>query len=286
MSATTGDLRLTEPIKGPSALGTDRTRFLRLTWTLAVTTFKLRFYGSALGYLWQLMRPLMLFAVLYAVFSQIVVVPDEIKYFPAALLLGIVIFMFFSEATSGSLTSLLLRENLVRKIDFPRLAVPLAVIMTALFNFALALIPAFGFLFAAGGGIRATWIQLPFLVLGLVILATGVGMILAPLFVRYRDVNPIWEVALQLMFYASPIIYPIQLLAERNETLAQAILYNPLAALIQQARYALVDPSHPSAAEAIGGGARLLVPIGITVVLFAVGYWLFNREAPRIAEQL
>ncbi len=273
-------------VRGPTALGSDRRRFANLVFALAVTDFKLRFFGSVLGYLWQLMRPLLLFAVLYAVFSQIVVVPDEIRYFPAALLLGIVIFMFFSEATSGSLTSLLLRENLVRKIDFPRLAVPLAVIMTALFNFVLALIPAFGFLFAAGGSVRASWLQLPLLVLGLVVLATGVGMILAPLFVRYRDVNPIWEIVLQLSFYASPIIYPIQLLADRNETLAKLILFNPLAALIQQARHALIDPSHPSAAAAIGGGERLLVPVAITLALFAWGYWLFDREAPRIAEQL
>src|SRR3954469_14377184 len=110
-------------IKGPSALGSDGRRLLRLTWTLAVTDFKLRFFGSVLGYLWQLMRPLLLFGVLYTVFSLFFDVGDDVRFYPIALLLGIVLFNFMAESTAGSVRSLVTRESLVRKIEFPRLAV-------------------------------------------------------------------------------------------------------------------------------------------------------------------
>ena len=139
------------PIKGPSALGSDPRRFWHLTRTLAVTDFKLRFFGSALGYLWQLMRPLLLFGVLYVVFTQVVRIGGDVELYPVALLLGIVLFTFFTEATGGALGSLVDREALIRKVEFPRLAVPLAAVLTALFNVALNLIAVFVFLLAAGG---------------------------------------------------------------------------------------------------------------------------------------
>src|SRR5687767_982124 len=162
MSATVPDLRQTAPIKGPSALGNDRSRFLRLTWTLAVTTFKLRFYGSALGYLWQLMRPLLLFGVLFVVFSEFVRLGEAIDYYPAVLLMGIVLFTFLAQAGSEGVTSVVERESLIRKVEFPRMAIPCATVLTALFNLALNLIAVVVFFIIAGVELHASLWQVPF----------------------------------------------------------------------------------------------------------------------------
>jgi ABC-2 type transport system permease protein len=278
---------LGRPIRGPSALGSDFKRFRQLTWALAVTDFRLRFFGSVLGYLWQFMRPLMLFGVLYVVFSQVFDLSGDVRFFPVALLLGIVLYGFFAEATSGSVRSLVERENLVRKIEFPRLAVPLATVLTALFNLGLNLIPVLIFLLAAGGRPHWSWLELVPLVAVLAIFATGIAMVLSSLFVRYRDVEPIWDVVLQVMFYASPIIYMIQTVTDKGgQGATNAILCNPFAAILQQARHAFIDPSHISLTDAVSHDALLLIPALIVVVVFAVGYRVFDRQAPRIAENL
>jgi ABC-2 type transport system permease protein len=273
-------------IRGPSALGGDVRRFLHLTWTLAVTDFKLRFFGSVLGYVWQLMRPLMLFGVLYVVFTQVVRLGSGVELYPVALLLGIVLYTFVSEATSGALTSLVDRESLVRKVEFPRLAVPMASVLTALFNVALNLLVVLVFLLASGADLRWTWLELPFLLAALAVFAAGLGMLLSSLYVTLRDMRPIWDVVLQVFFYASPIFYPIDVVIEQDETLATLLMCNPFAAILQQARHALVAPSHPSAAEAIGDPALLLIPLAIAVALIVAGFARFRRTAPRIAEAL
>ncbi len=273
------------PIKGPSALGSDPTRFWHLTRTLAITEFKLRFFGSALGYLWQLMRPLMLFAILYVLFTQVLAL-DTAPFYPEALLLGLVLYTFFSDATKGSATSLVARENLLRKIEFPRLAVPLGVILNALFNLVLNLLPVLVFLLVDGGTVRIQWLEFPVLVVLLVVLATGLAMILSSSYVRYRDIEPIWDVALSLIFYGTPIFYTISLVAEKNATIAHLMMVNPFAAIVQQSRYAILGPGHPSAAEAIGGTLRLIAPLSIAIGILVVGWLVFSRRAPRIAEEL
>src|SRR3954447_22883989 len=188
---------LGEPVKGPSALGSDRKRLLRLTWTLAITDFRLRFFGSALGYLWQLMQPLMLFGVLYTVFSVLLDFSGSERFYPVALLAGIVMFSFISEATTNSVRAIINREPLVRKIDFPRAAVPLSTVLTALMNLGLNLIPVVLFLLAAGGRPRLSGLETPLIIAVLTVWVLGLAMLLSALFVRYRDVEPIWTVALQ-----------------------------------------------------------------------------------------
>ena len=223
-------------IAGPTALGDDPRRFWHLAYTLAVTDFKLRFFGSVLGYLWQLIRPLLLFGVLYAVFTQVIRIGSDVEMYPVALLLGIVLYSFLSDATSGALTSLVDRESLIRKVDFPRLAVPMASILTALFNCVLNLLAVFVFLFAAGAEIRWSWLELPFLLAALTVFAAGLGMLLSSLYVTLRDMRPIWDVVLQVFFYASPIFYPIDVVMEQDQTLATLLMCNPFAAILQQAR--------------------------------------------------
>jgi ABC-2 type transport system permease protein len=275
------------PIAGPSALGTDRRRLWRLAWVLAITDFKLKFFGSVLGYLWQLMRPLLLFGVLFVVFTLIVNLRGQVVFFATALLLGIVLYGFFSEATAGAVRAVVDRENLVRKVEFPRLAIPLAVVITALMNLGLNLVAVFVFLFIQGGTPLLSWLELPLIIGFLTVLVLGIGMLLSASYVRYRDVAPIWEVILQALFYGSAIFYPVQTIhGAHAHLIVRLLMLNPFAAALQQARHAIIDPSHPSAAVAIGGAPWLLIPAGVTVVLFVWGYWVFRRAAPRIAELL
>jgi ABC-2 type transport system permease protein len=269
--------------RGPTAVGDDLRRFWGLTLTLAATDFKLRFFGSALGYVWTLMRPLLLFGVLYVVFTEVVRFGGDVEYYPVYLLMAIVMFTYFSETTSRGVGSLVERENLLRKVRFPRLVIPLSVALHALFNLGLNMIVVFVFVFASGIEPRWEWLELVPLLILLVLLSTGVTMLVSALYVRYRDVEPIWEVALQILFYASPVIYVASTFPDSVEQEAMA---NPIAAILTQARHALIDPAAPTAADVIGGTAWLLVPLAIVVVVFLLGAWVFAREAPRIAEEL
>ncbi len=282
MSAgTAGTLR---PVQGPAAIGGEPRRFFTLVWTLAVLEFRLKFFGSVLGYVWQLMKPLMLFSVLYFVFTEFVRVGSGVKHYPAILLMGIVIYTFYSEATSGAVMSVQLRENLVRKIQFPRLVIPLAVVLTSCLNFLLNFLAVIVFFLIQGVEIRWSWLEIVPLVAALAALCSGIAMALSALYIRYRDVSPIWDVALPIAFYGTPILYPIEAIPE--EGLRHVMMCNPLAVIVQQARHALIDRHAPSAAEAIGGAAMLLIPLAILIAVCAWGYWVFSRAAPHIAEDL
>jgi ABC-2 type transport system permease protein len=267
----------------PQLLGDDLRRFGSLVWTLAVTDWKLRFYGSVLGYLWTLARPFAFFGVIYVVFTEIARIGNDIPNYGVYILFSMVIFQFFGEATGSAVLSLVARENLLRKMRFPRLVIPLSTVLTSLMNLGMTLVAVF--LFAIGSGVYPDWgwLQLVPLVGIVAVLATGTGMLLAPLYVRYRDVQPVWDVLTQILFYASPILYVATMVPEDYR---QAYLFNPLASVMTQLRHAVVDPTAPTAASLIGGTAWLLVPLAITTLVFVVGAWLFSREAPRIAENL
>jgi ABC-2 type transport system permease protein len=273
------------PVTGPSAVAGDWRRFVVLTRTIATMEFKLRFFGSVLGYLWQLMRPLLLFMVLYVVFTKFVRLGSDVRFYPALLLTAIVIFTFFADATARSVTSVADRENLVRKIEFPRLVVPLAVLLIAYFNLLLNMLAVLVFVLATGVDPRLEWLAFPLLLIPLGLFAGGLAMLLSALFVRFRDVEPIWEVVLQAAFYATPILYTLEKLP--NPDLQQAVVrLNPLATIIVQARHTLIDDTAPNAWDAAGGMVYLLIPGGIVLGTLVLGFWVFNREAPRIAEEL
>jgi ABC-2 type transport system permease protein len=272
------------PITGPSALGGSPSRFLYLAATLAVTEFKLRFYGSVLGYLWQLVRPLLLFGVLYFVFTEFIRIGGAVPHYAVLLLANIVLYTFFADGT-GAVDSMVDHERLVRKIQFPRMAVPASVVLRASFNLVLNLLVVLGFALASGVEPRWSWLQAPLLIALLALFVIGLAMLLSALYVRFRDVKPIWEVVLQLAFYATPVIYAVETIAV-SERVREAIMLNPLAAILQQFRHAVIDPSAPTAAAAAGGSARLLIPAAVLFGAAALGYWYFDREAPRMAEDL
>jgi ABC-2 type transport system permease protein len=274
-------------VTGPSAPSDDPRRFWHLTVTLARMDWKVRFFGSVLGYLWSLLRPLLLFGILYLVFSEVVGAGDDVEHFPIVLLSGMMLFFFFGEVTGAAATSLVDREALVRKVGFPRMVVPLAVTLVGAFNLLLNLVVLAVFLVLNGVEVRASWLLVPIPLVLVGVLATGTGMLLAALYVRFRDIKPIWDVTLQALFYATPILYPVQLVQEKSETLTHVLMANPLATLIQWTRYLLLGPDDtPSAASAIGGAVWLLIPAGILVVVTALGFYVFGRTAPTAAEEL
>ena len=273
-------------VRGPSALAGDWRRSLDLAVMLAYTDWKLRFFGSVLGYLWSLLRPLLLFGVLYLVFSQVVDVGGDVKDYPVQLLIGVILFTFWGEVTGGSVTSVVDRETLVRKVAFPRAVIPLSVALGAAFNLFLNLLVLGAFLAISGVEPQWTWILVPFPLLVLVVFAVGVALMLSSLYVSFRDVKPIWEVILQALFYATPVIYPIQVMADKSESAAHIVLMNPLATAIQETRHLVLGEDTPSAADAIGDPALLLVPLFIVVSVAIAGYVVFDRLAPRVAERL
>jgi ABC-2 type transport system permease protein len=278
-------------VHGPSALGSDLHRFWSLTFTLARTEFKLRFYGSVLGYLWTLMRPLLLFGVLWVFFTKVGHVndgkqPGE-KYYGAQLLGSIVLFTFFIEGTTNAVRSVVDRENLVRKIHFPRLVIPLSVVLLGMFNLGLNLIVVAIFAVSAGVRPMLSWLELPLIVGALIVFATGMAMLLSALFVHFRDIQPIWEVFAQVIFYSSPVIISIQtVIAKVSPTVLHIYMLNPLAVIFQQFRHAMITNATPSAGQVLGSWSALFGALAIVVAIFVIGFLVFNRAAARIAENL
>ena len=271
-------------VSGPSALGGGRRRFFDLLWLMAVTEFKRTYFGTVLGYVWSLIRPLMLFGVLLFVFTQVFKIGSELPTYPVLLLLGIVLFTLFQEATQNSVTSVVAQEAIVRKTQFPRLVIPLATVLTCAFNFALNLIIVFVFILAWGVDPTWTWLLFPLAVLLLAVFTAAVSVTLAVLYVRFRDAAIIWVVVAQVLFYATPVLYPIEKL--EDPTLEHLLMINPLAPIFEQVRVWVLEPSAPTASSITGGPAGLIPAAAIYVAVCAFSVWIFNRDAPRIAEEL
>jgi ABC-2 type transport system permease protein len=279
------------PIRGPRALTDDWSRFWHLTYNIARNEFKLRFFGSVLGYVWQLVRPLLLFGVLYVFFTKLAHVNDTKlpgqEHYGAQLLGSIVLFTFFGEATAGAVRSVVDRENLVRKIQFPRLVIPLSVVLLASFNLALNLVVVLGFALVEGVHPMLSWLELPLIVGMLALFATGIAMLLSALFVSLRDIQPIWDVVSQILFYCSPVIISVATVrAKASAAVLHLYMLNPLAVVFQQFRHAMITHDTLSAGQALGSWSGLLAPVAIVVGTFALGFWVFNRSAPFVAENL
>lgn len=283
MSANPSENPELRPVLGPTATGGGSRRFWDLLRLIAVTDFKKTYFDTVLGYFWSLIRPLLLFAVLLFVFTKIFRLGSQVTNYPVLLLFNIVLFGFFQEATLASVTSVVGQEGIVRKTQFPRLVIPLATVLTGLFNFGLNLIAVVIFLLAYGVDPTWTWLLLPVILVPLIVLTAAAAMLVSSLYVRFRDVAIIWGVAVTVLFYATPILYPIEVVPARYQDVA---LLNPLTSLFVQARHWIIDPAAPSAVTVAGGAIHLLAPATIFVGICVLGVWVFNREAPRIAEEL
>lgn len=251
---------------------------------LVRTDFKLRYQGSVLGYAWSLLRPLLLFVILYVVFVKFLRLGSGIQHFPIYLLLGIVIWNFFNEMTVQSLGSVVGRGDLIRKIRIPRWIIVLSSSISALINLVLNLLVVFVFMAINKVDLQLTILWLPLILLEVYLLALGLSLFLSAAFVKFRDVNYIWEVILQAGFYLTPILYPITLIT--NGTLQKLILLNPMAQAIQDARYAAVSHQTTTIYRVFDGGWYSLIPFILVIVILLGGLSYFRKESKYFAENI
>jgi len=273
---STGSL---SPLRHPFAWGS---RYGGMIRELAVTDFKLKYQGSVLGYLWSFAKPLMLFAVLYFVFTRFVPAGARVPHYGHYLLLGIVLWTYFVDGTLVGMVSIVDRSDLIRKVYFPRIVIPVASSITALITLGLNLVIIFAFILIAGIGLRPTLPLFVLVLLELYVLTLGCSLLLAALFVRFRDFRHIWEVVLQVLFYATPIIYPLSLVPKR---VAPLLALSPMAQIVEDARKVLITPETMTVTQLLPLPLSLF-PYLVPVVLVVVGYWYFQSTASKFAEQL
>jgi ABC-2 type transport system permease protein len=251
---------------------------------LVRTDFKLRYQGSVLGYAWSLLRPLLLFLILYVVFVKFLRLGGSIPHFPVYLLLGIILWNFFNEMTVQSLGSIVGRGDLIRKIKIPRWMIVFSSSVSALINLLLNLAVFTIFLFINHVDLLRTTLLFPIIVLEVYLFALGLSLFLSAAFVKYRDISYIWEVILQAGFYMTPILYPLALIT--NITLQKLIMLNPMAQAIQDARYATISHETLTGYKVFEGGWYALIPFFIVIVTLITGAWYFRKKSPSFAEDI
>lgn len=251
---------------------------------LVRTDFKLRYQGSALGYAWSLLRPLLIFLILYVVFVRFLRFGGDVPHFPIYLLLGIVLWQFFSDMTNQSLGSVVGRGDLIRKIRIPRWIIVLSSSVSALINFGLNLVVVFVFMIFNEVPLTSNVIWFPVILVEIYVFALGLSLFLSAAYVKYRDMSYIWEVIIQALFYLTPILYPLSLIT--NPTYQKILLMNPMAQAIQDARNVLVTQETTTIAEVYGEPLIRIAVMAVVVVVFVLGVLYFKREAKQFAENL
>jgi len=250
------------------------------------TDFKLRYQSSFLGYLWSLLKPLMLFAILYTVFTQFLKIGKGIPNYPVSLLLGIVLWTFFADATSGALKSIVGKGSLIRKINIPRYLIPISSISSAFINALLSLVIVLMFvLFAHNTPLSwTTLIVFPLLLLELTVVSVATGFFLSALYVRFRDIEHIWDIVRQGLFYSIPVIYPLTYVP--SDTIKKLILLNPLAQIIEDARAVITNADTIRLTDLYSSPLIYLVPLGLILVALFVCSSYFRKHSKYFAEDI
>jgi ABC-2 type transport system permease protein len=264
-----------------------RTRYrysIILLRQLVITDFKLRYQGSVLGYAWSLLRPLMLFLILYMVFVLFLKIGGNTPHYPIYLLLGIVLWSFFAEMTAQSLVAVVGRGDLIRKIPIPRWTIVVASSVSALINLLLNLLVVAVFMLFNHVTLTISVLWFPVILLQIYFLSLGISLFLSAAYVKYRDVSYIWEVVLQGAFYLTPILFPLSLI--KDQALQKIIILNPMAQAIQDARHVLVTPEALTITQIFGTNLARLIPLGITLTVLVIGVLYFRHESKLFAENL
>ncbi len=253
---------------------------------LVITDFKLRYKGSALGYVWTLLRPLALFAVLYVVFIHFLRIGSSIPHYAVYLLLGIVLWNYFVEVTSNGLSAIVGKGDLFRKLAFPRYVVVVAGSFSALINLAINLVVISLFMVINGVPFTLNILWMIPLIIELFIFALAIAFILSALYVRFRDVNYIWELVLQAGFYATPILYPLAAVVTVSLTAAKIMMLNPVAQIIQDARYFVISTDTITISDIYNTPYVYIIPISIVAIFAIIGVWYFKKASPGFAEEI
>lgn len=273
-----------------------KTRY-RESWVilreLVKTDFLLRYQGSFLGIAWSVLKPLMLFCVMYVVFVKFLRFSDGTETFPLVLLLGISLWNFFTEATTLGLCSMTTRGDLLRKINFPKYIIVISATINALICLAINLGVVVVACILSGVQFTANVLWLPLNLIQLYLLALAVALLLSTLNVFFRDAQHIWEVFLQGLFYATPIIYPLSMVGEKLASVApgagllveKLMLLNPAAQVIQDIRHNLIAPLTTDTIWTLSDNLLFqLIPVVLTFVLLGLGIHVFKKYCPKFAE--
>jgi len=250
---------------------------------LVRSDFTLRYQGSVLGYLWSLLRPLMLFGVLYIVFTRVVKIGGGIPHYPSYLLLGLVLWTFFVEATMAGMNSIIERGDMIRKVSVPKYAIVISTTMSAFVNLCLNMVVVVVFMLLGKVEFRPTLIFLPFLLGELVILSVGVSFLLSALYVKYRDFRHIWEVLLQILFYGTPIIYSLAIVPPR---LIKLVSLSPLTQIFQDIRSIMITSETLTTKQVFGSQLGRIIPFLIVIAIAVFAAWYFRRSSKKFAENL
>lgn len=253
---------------------------------LVITDFKIRYKGSVLGYAWTLLRPLALFAVLYVVFVHFLRIGGDVPHYAVYLLLGIVLWNYFVEVTNSGVSAIVGKGDLLRKLAFPRYTVVLAGSFSALINLALSLVVITFFMIINGVSFTFNILWLLPLIIELFIFALAIAFMLSALYVRFRDVNYIWEFVLQAGFYATPILYPITMVAAKFPLISKLMLLNPVAQVIQDARYFVITQDSMTIADVYNSRYIYLISLTIVLAFATFGVWYFRKKSPSFAEEI
>ncbi len=254
---------------------------------LVRTDFKLRYQDSVLGYLWSLLKPLFLFGILFVVFDVILKISKGIPYYPVYLLLGVMLWNFFGEATRQGMSSIVSRGDLLRKVKLPKYIVVFSATISALINLILNLIIVIIFIIIIGSEVKPLAVVLiPVLFVELYLFSLAISFYLSAVNVKYRDVSHIWDVVLQAGFYATPIIYPLQVVADYHPGVAKILLLNPVAQVIQDARYLLTTDQSLTMGHVFGSGMYYLVPIIIVISSLIIFGRFFKKKSKYFTEDL
>lgn len=253
---------------------------------LSKTDFKLRYQGSILGYLWAIIRPFLMFGTMYLVFAKFLRFGDEIPHYPVYLLVGTVLWNFFIECTNQGIQSLLIRSDLMRKIAFPKWIIVLSATTTALINLGINFVVIILFSFFFGIAPNLGWLLVPFLILELYLLSLGLALLLGSVNIKYRDVQSIWEVVVQALFYAVPIIYPIQMVATYSNFTAHLLMLNPIAQVIQDIRSLLVTDATLTSWEILPHFLLNFIPLLLVGLVFIAGMFVFKHKSKYFAEEI
>jgi ABC-type polysaccharide/polyol phosphate export permease len=256
----------------PTTWGRQHRTTVWLVLQFAIKDFKIRYTHSLLGYGWSVLNPLLFFCIYYVVFSSFMRL--DVPNYPGFLLLGVVLWNFFSEGTSNGAGALLARAELLTKTVLPRQVMIYSALCSAGLTFVINLVILMLLLPLTGTRLTITALWFPLLLFNLFLLTLGFSLLLAPLYVRYRDVGYLWNIVLQVGFWMTPIIYLDLMVPPQWRWI---VWVNPVGRIIGDARRVLIYGWWP-------GTRGIIITTLMSVAIFALGRWVFQRRQGKLVE--
>ena len=251
------------------------------------TDFKLRYQGSLIGHLWSILKPMMLFTIMYLVFIRFLRIDDGTPHTAVGVLFSMVTWNFFAEATNMGMLSIVTRGDLLRKLNFSKEIIVISSVASAGINYSINLLVVLVFALINGISLSVNFLILIPLFLELVLLASGIAFILSRLFVKYRDIGPIWEVIMQAGIYGTPIIYSITYVLQKGqESIAKVLMLNPMAQIVQDIRHFIVFEGNVRGWDLINNHFIALIPYVLPIIIFVIGLLIFKKNSKYFAEIL